>query len=135
MPDKSITEDNIKALVDAFYTRIRNDDALGAIFANAIGETDASWRPHLEKMYDFWSSVMLTSGRYHGNPLRKHKELPTFDISLFERWLELFSQTAQEIFTPEIAAIFISKSQLIARNLKFNLYHRQPSDFPIINAS
>ena len=31
-----------------------------------------SWPVHLAKMYDFWSSVMLTTGRYKGNPLGVH---------------------------------------------------------------
>ena len=41
---------------------------LGPIFNNAI----ADWPEHLEKLTAFWSSVMLTSGRYKGNPMAAH---------------------------------------------------------------
>jgi hemoglobin len=62
-----ITETTIRVLVDAFYARLRRDPTLGPIFTNAIAE--GAWPAHLEKMYAFWSSVMLTSGRYKGNPV------------------------------------------------------------------
>ena len=34
--DDTITEDLIRALVEAFYARVRVDDQLGPIFAGAI---------------------------------------------------------------------------------------------------
>ncbi len=125
----NITEKSIKYLVDRFYDKVRNDPELGIVFAKTIGDSDAQWLPHLEKMYDFWSSLMLTSGRYHGNPLKKHKDMPVFNKELFVRWLELFSETAHEIHPPEIAQAYIDKSRRIAENLKFHLYCSKPSDF------
>ncbi|MDP2124232.1 MAG: group III truncated hemoglobin, partial [Parvibaculum sp.] len=56
-------EAEIDRLVRAFYTRIRADAVLGPIFDGVIGD---NWEPHLLKMIDFWSSVMLTTGRYKG---------------------------------------------------------------------
>ena len=82
-----ITEPDICRLVDAFYVKVRGDSALGPIFARAI---PGDWQPHLEKMYAFWSSVMLTSGRYKGNPVIKHLALPGMTPELFTRWLMLF---------------------------------------------
>ena len=69
-PCTEVTESAIKLLVDAFYTRVRRDAVLGPIFSRAIAND--AWPAHLEKMYAFWSSVMLTSGRYKGNPLAVH---------------------------------------------------------------
>jgi hemoglobin len=133
MKEDVITEATIKRLVDDFYLKMRRDPQLGPVFSAAIGDSDAAWGPHLEKMYAFWSSVMLTSGRYHGNPLQKHKDLPAFDMRLFDRWLELFAQTAQELHAPEIAALYIAKSRRIAESLKLGLYYK-PGDFPIAQA-
>ena len=67
-----ITEDSIKTLVDNFYIKVRQDTELGSIFNEAIGYSDEEWQPHLEKLYAFWSSIMLASRRYHGNPMKKH---------------------------------------------------------------
>ena len=55
-----ISEDGIHQLVDAFYTKVRRDPELAPIFLRAI---PGDWQPHLNKMYAFWSSVMLTTGR------------------------------------------------------------------------
>lgn len=113
-----ITEDSIKQLVDSFYIKIRQHTELGPIFNQAIGNSDDEWQPHLEKLYDFWSSIMLASRRYHGNPMKKHIDLPRFDLSLFDRWLELFAETARELYTEDIAIQYQVKSRNIARNLK-----------------
>ena len=122
MKEGTITEENIKKLVDTFYSKVREDTSLSPIFEQAIGEDIAIWQPHLQKMYDFWSSIMLSSDRYRGNPLRKHRDLPPFDKVLFDRWLVLFSQTANELYTVDIASLFISKSENIARSLKLGIY-------------
>ena len=58
------SEAQIEALVHGFYAKVRKDDLLGPIFNRVI----ADWGPHLEKMCDFWSSVMRTSGRYTAIP-------------------------------------------------------------------
>lgn len=129
--DKTITEQSIKHLVDAFYAKVRRDPALAPVFDAAIGDSEDQWEPHLQKMYAFWSSIMLTSGRYHGNPLKKHKDLPPFDRKLFDRWLALFAETANEIHTPEVAALYVAKSQRIAESLKFGLYC-MVDDFPVV---
>ncbi len=113
-----ITEKSIKQLVDNFYIKIRQDTELGPIFNQAIGTSDEEWQPHLEKLYAFWSSIMLASRRYHGNPMKKHIDLPLFDLSLFDRWLTLFQETAHELYTKDIAIQYQVKSQNIARNLR-----------------
>lgn len=98
--------------VHQFYDRARIDPLLGPIFAARI----ADWGPHLEKMVDFWSSVALMTGRYHGTQVPKHDGLPV-TWEHFERWLGLFQQTAAEVCTPEGAAHVIERAERIAHSL------------------
>ncbi|MCA9409207.1 MAG: group III truncated hemoglobin [Candidatus Omnitrophica bacterium] len=114
-----ITEDSIKVLVDEFYTRVRADQQLAPIFEQAIGE---HWNQHLPKMYDFWSSIMLATGRYKDNPVQKHRDLPYFSPALFDQWLYLFAQTADEVFNKDCSEKFKYKAENIARSLKYMLY-------------
>ena len=65
-----ITEAMIEAVVHGFYDRIRQDPALGPIFNRTIAPE--AWPAHLRKMCDFWSSVMLMSGRFKGAPMAAH---------------------------------------------------------------
>jgi hemoglobin len=45
----------ISRLVERFYDTVRQDDMLGPIFAERIGD----WPHHLARMKDFWASIML----------------------------------------------------------------------------
>jgi hemoglobin len=112
-----VTEEMIRTLVDAFYDKVRADPVLGPIFAEKI---PGDWGPHLSKMYDFWSSVTLMTGRYHGTPMAAHTTLP-IDGGHFQRWLALFRQTAAEVCPLPAAALFIDRAERIARSLQLGL--------------
>ncbi|MDG2520694.1 group III truncated hemoglobin [Caulobacter segnis] len=58
-------EDQLPALMERLYARAREDEALGPVFSGAIED----WPHHLGVPADFWSSVMLTTGRFKGNPM------------------------------------------------------------------
>ena len=120
------TEDEIGRLVDAFYAKVRADAALGPVFDRAISD----WGPHLATMRKFWSSVMLTSGRYKGNPVAVHTRVPGIDIALFDRWLALFDETCREIFSDELTAAFNEKAARIAESLKLALFYRPDRPWP-----
>jgi hemoglobin len=108
-------EEEIAHLVDAFYARVRQDERLGPIFERAVGD---EWEPHLKRMRAFWSSLMLASGRYKGNPMVAHLELmPQIGMAHFERWLELWRETAAEILPPAEAVVFIRRAEGIAERL------------------
>src|SRR5882757_189469 len=68
-----ISEHGIRQLVATFYAKVRVDPELAPIFLRAI---PGDWQPHLNRIYAFWSSVMLTTGRYKGNPVVKHLVIP-----------------------------------------------------------
>lgn len=47
---------------------------------------------HLGKLVDFWSSAMLTGGRYKGNSMAAHlKRLSVITPPMFDRWLALWA--------------------------------------------
>ena len=118
----TITEDTIAILIDAFYALVRRHPALGPIFEAAIAEEE--WPKHLETMRRFWSSVMLTSGRYSGNPVAVHRAVPGIERPLFADWLALFTQAASEVFEAGPASLFAAKAQRIASSLQLALFHR-----------
>ncbi|HEY3681048.1 MAG TPA: group III truncated hemoglobin [Bradyrhizobium sp.] len=122
-----VSEENIRRLVDGFYAKVRRDPELAPIFLRAI---PGDWRPHLNKMYAFWSSVMLTSGRYKGNPVVKHLALPGVQPVLFERWLELFNETSAELFEDAISAEFRAKAARIAESLQLAMFYRPDRPWP-----
>ena len=112
------THAELRALVDAFYTRVRADARLGPIFETHVTDWDA----HSERLTDFWSSLMLTSGRYKGNPFAMHQPFAgELDVPLLDRWLALWAETTAAAFPPALAAEFQRKAHRVAESLKAGL--------------
>jgi hemoglobin len=116
-----VSENGIERLVDRFYKKVRTDGTLAPIFDRAIPD---DWDPHLALMRDFWSSVMLTSGRYKGNPVATHLRVEGMEPQLFDRWLTLFRDTCNELFEDLPAQAFVTKAERIAESLKIALFYR-----------
>ena len=82
---------------------VRGDDLLGFIF-NDVAKTD--WAAHLPKMYAFWETMIFRNGGYLGNPLAAHARLVPLTAMgrpQFDRWLEVFTATVDELFAGEKA--------------------------------
>ncbi|GAA0216582.1 hemoglobin [Brevundimonas nasdae] len=114
--ETGIDEAMIDALVEGFYARVREDGLIGPIFAARI----ADWAPHLAQMKLFWSSVALSTGVYQGRPMPKHLPLP-IDARHFDRWLEIFVVTANELCPPVAAKHFIERARRIAESLELGV--------------
>lgn len=112
-----IDEAMIRLLVDTFYTRIQVDPTLGPIFNHHVKD----WSLHLPKMYDFWSSVVLRTGRYAGRPLEAHQRLPMLTQAHFDHWLKLWKQTVHEIIPSAATPAFITPAQRMATSMASTL--------------
>lgn len=111
----------IRNLLGRFYDQVRQDPMLAPVFAATVGGADAAWTAHLDRITDFWSSIMHGSGRYHGDPFTAHLCLPGLQPAMFERWLALFRAACDETLDPDLAAAFSSKADRIARSLQMGL--------------
>lgn len=112
-----VSEADIRSLVDLFYERVRGDDTLGPIFARHV--TD--WSLHLPKMYDFWSTVILKSGRYAGRPFEAHERIPGLKPMHFERWLALWEQTVNRVIDEKARGAFVIAAQRMAASISSRL--------------
>ncbi|MFZ0266390.1 group III truncated hemoglobin [Caulobacter sp.] len=113
----------LPALLERFYARVRADQDLGPVFNDAIGD----WDHHLGVLADFWSSVMLASGRYKGNPMLAHMQHgPRIHPEMFERWLAIWARTTDEMVSPPIAVEMQTKAARIAQSLNLAINFRLP---------
>ena len=131
-----IDEAALSNVVHTFYGKVREDAELGPVFSYAISD----WPHHLGKMVDFWSSVMLTTGRYKGNPVMMHiKHKPRITPALFDRWLELWRETTDELLPAEGAAALQAKAERIAESLQLAMFFRldghPPKAAPVTNVA
>lgn len=120
-----LDEEGLSRVVRLFYARVRADAELGPIFNDAIDD----WPGHLDKLTAFWSSVMLTSGRYKGSPMAAHLlHRDRITPALFQRWLALWRQTTAETMQPAAAAALQAKASRIAESLQLALFFKIPAD-------
>ncbi len=112
------SEATIHSVVHGFYTKVQQDPLLSPVFSPRL---EGHWEEHLSTMVDFWSSVLLSSGRYRGRPLAVHGELGEVTPQMWSRWLELFGETANEHAAEPVAALFIQRAGQIASHLSRSL--------------
>jgi hemoglobin len=110
----SITAQQVSELVDGFYARVRNDIRLEPIFA---AQMSRHWDEHLPRMNAFWRAVLLKTGEYKGKPVPAHTRLHGVGTAEFGIWLDLFSETAGEVFSPEAQPIVVEAAKRIATSL------------------
>lgn len=111
-----LTATEIERLVDRFYDRVRIDPVLGPVFNPAVHD----WAEHKRTLVSFWSSVALRSNTYRGNPMAAHRPHP-IEAAHFHHWLGLWRETADEVLSPEHAALFADYAARIARSLRYGL--------------
>ncbi len=120
------SEDEISRLVHAFYARVRQDDVLGPLFDTHIDD----WDGHLVKLVDFWSSMLLRTGRFSGAPMPRHAVLPGLTAELFQHWLVLFRETAAAQPNQAMAGQAVVMAERIARSLWMGYQMSRHPDAP-----
>ena len=117
--ETGITDAMIADVVETFYGRVRQDPLLAPVFARV-----EDWNGHLAKLRAFWSSVVLMSGRYHGQPMQAHFPLSIEPLH-FDRWLALFEQATTDVCSPAAAAVFMEKARRIADSFEMAIAGRR----------
>ncbi|NWH07797.1 MAG: group III truncated hemoglobin [Alphaproteobacteria bacterium] len=116
-----LNDESFAKLMALFYARVRKDPDLGPIFNDTI----ADWPHHLAKLSDFWHSLMLTSGRFKGNPMMKHLiHKARIKPAHFDRWLELWDAATNEVMAPEHASAMQLKARRISESFKLALFYK-----------
>jgi len=118
---EGIDEAGLQRLVARFYASVRADERLGPVFERAVDD----WPRHVDRLAAFWSSVMLTSGRYKGSPMAAHlRHAAALTPDLFDRWLALWQSATEAEMPPAAAAALHAAAARIARSLQLALVSR-----------
>ena len=112
---RRVGEEDVARLVERFYERVRDDPELGPVFDARIA-ADA-WPRHLSRMRDFWSTVLLGSGRYRGDPMAVHAAIPGVGRAHFAAWLALFGQVAREVCAGDVATAILQRAERMEARL------------------
>jgi hemoglobin len=108
------TKQDIEKLVDTFYSKVQVDPLLAPVFAHV------NWSEHLPVMYSFWTSMLLGTQTYTGNPLQRHLHLK-IDHNHFQAWLSIWHQTIDELFSGPVAEETKMRGRSIAGIFQFKM--------------
>lgn len=109
---------DIDRLVRTFYERALADPELAPVFeVLAIVGLDE----HLIVVGDFWEQILFRTTRYDGSFLRVHRALHAhhgLTMARFARWLELWAEAVDDLFTGVNADRAKSRAGAMARSLE-----------------
>lgn len=130
MTNKDISNlEDIKLMVDTFYSNVRKDELIGTIFDEKIGDR---WPEHLEKMYRFWQTILLEEHTYSGSPFPPHRQLPV-EKQHFTRWMEIFSETVNTLFEGPLAEEAKLRAKNMAEMFNYKIeYFRHEGKHPLL---
>jgi len=112
---------DIIVLIDEFYRKALEDSEIKHFFTEVV---PLDLEKHLPKMYDFWESTLFHRGTYQGNPMKVHLDLhekSPMTYEHFDRWLEMFNATTDELFAGANAEQIKSRALSIATMMKIKI--------------
>lgn len=113
----TLTRDSIARLVDTFYDRVQADPVIGPIFNAAVHD----WPAHKATLVQFWSSIVLGTREYRGNPMAAHRAQPGIEDAHFGHWLALWRATAHEVLGEADGEVMYGYAQRIGQSLRYGL--------------
>ncbi|MBW8687773.1 group III truncated hemoglobin [Chitinophaga rhizophila] len=127
------TTEDVQLLVDTFYNKVRDHEALGYIFDDIA---KVNWEKHLPVMYSFWETVLFGKAGFKGNPMAKHMALNNvtpLTEAHFAAWLVIWHQTIDDLFEGHMAQSAKSKAELMKIMMlsKMQRLNTSNTDIPI----
>jgi hemoglobin len=108
---------DVQRLIAAFYAKARYDTALAHFF------TQVDWAHHTPRIEGFWNMLLFGDKSYAGDPMSPHvalhQRLP-MEAAHFQRWVELFTGTVDELFAGPKA----EEAKLRARSIAGVMLHK-----------
>ncbi|HEU4470245.1 MAG TPA: group III truncated hemoglobin [Flavisolibacter sp.] len=116
---------DIERVLEVFYRRLLKDELVGHFFTEVVKLDLPS---HLPRIAGFWESVLFGTIGYDGNLIRLHApvhELSPIGKVHFDRWIAVFSQTVDELYSGQMADEMKKRAVSIAGIMYLKLHQNQ----------
>ena len=117
------TREDIIHLLQAFYHKALQDNVIGFFFTQVV---PLNMQEHIPLIADFWESILLDNPAYKGDPMQVHRhihQLHAFEHRHFDRWVQLFCSTVDELFSGSVAEKAKQRATSIATVMKIKIIH------------
>ncbi len=107
----------------AFYNKALADDLIGRFFTEVV---PLDLETHIPVIADFWESVVFNARGYRKNVMEVHQHinaLSAIKAEHLDRWVEIFTATADELFEGEKSTLMKQRARSIATLMNIKLNH------------
>ncbi len=114
---------DIETLMISFYGVAMKDELIGHFFTEVV---PLDLEKHIPLISDFWETVIFDKAVYRGNVFGVHAHIHTlfaFEDKHFERWVLLFKQAVDGLFTGVNAEKIKQRGESIATVMRIKLVH------------
>lgn len=111
------SREDLEFLLSKFYEIAMTDEVIWHYF-NKVVVLDLE--EHLPRIVSFWEKVLFDKPVYFGNPMEIHKDIhkkSAFEKKHFDKWVEIFEQTTDRLFSGATAETAKAKANVIAQSL------------------
>jgi hemoglobin len=115
VPRPELRDEDLHALLVAFYARVEQDPVLAPYFAGL------DMPAHLPRIVDFWSTLLFHTRRYSGNAFAPHLRMPGLAAEHFARWLATLEATLDAAHAGEAAEQMKTLAHRIAYSMQLRL--------------
>ena len=117
------SREDLVMLLDIFYEKAMVDELIGHFFTEVAPLNLAT---HIPLIVDFWETILFDKAQYRGNVMDVHQHLHqlfAFKAEHFARWVLLFQQTIDGLFSGEKAERAKQRGASIATVMQIKLLH------------
>lgn len=114
---------DLQVLMEAFYRKALTDDLIGYFFTEIA---PLNMETHIPLIVDFWETVVFGLAKYKGNVMAVHQQIhdkSAFKKEHFDRWVLLFQQTVDELYTGNNAELVKQRAASVATVMQIKLLH------------
>ena len=117
------SREDLLMLLERFYEKAMVDELIGHFFTEVAPLNLAT---HIPLIVDFWETILFDKAQYRGNVMDVHQHLHqlfAFKAEHFARWVLLFQQTIDGLFSGEKAERAKQRGASIATVMQIKLLH------------
>ena len=117
---------DIELFLNVFYTKVFSDDLISHFFTEVV---PLNLEEHLPVIADFWESVLLDGKGYRKNVMEIHKNISQkskIEKEHFDRWVNIFSETVDELFEGSKATLVKQRASSIATMMNIKINYPDP---------
>jgi len=117
-----VSAEDVTLLINTFYTRVRPDPLIGHFF------TELDFGTHIPRIASFWNMVLFGERDFQGDPMTAHQKLHArlpMEKQHFDRWVELFQATVDDLFSGPKADEAKQRAHTIAGVMMHNVLKRK----------